>query len=260
MDKKLLIKENETLDDLQLDDLFVIQKRSGFRFGVDAVLLANFANIKRNDNILDLCSGTGIVPFIIAGKRKFNKIVGIEIQEDMVDMAKRTAVYNELDEKIKFIAGDLKDIELLKALGNFDVVTVNPPYKLKNSGITNKNREDSIARHEILCDIEDVIKSANILLKDRGRFYMIHRPERIVDILTTMRKYKIEPKRIKMIQPNEKKPPNLLLIEGHKNGGQFLKWEKGICVYDNLGNYTQELTSIYAKDGGEEERAREDYM
>ena len=165
MDKKLLIKENETLDDLQLDDLFVIQKRSGFRFGVDAVLLANFANIKRNDNILDLCSGTGIVPFIIAGKRKFNKIVGIEIQEDMVDMAKRTAVYNELDEKIKFIAGDLKDIELLKALGNFDVVTVNPPYKLKNSGITNKNREDSIARHEILCDIEDVIKDVDVANK-----------------------------------------------------------------------------------------------
>lgn len=251
MEKKLLIREDETLDDLQLNNIFVIQKKSGFRFGMDAVLLANFATIKKNDNILDLCSGTGIIPFIIAGKRKFNKIVGIEIQEEMVDMAKRTSIYNKLDEKIKFIVGDLKDIDLLKKLGKFDVITVNPPYKLKNSGIINENSKESIARHEILCDIDDVIKAANILLKDRGRFFMVHRPERIVDILTTMRKYKIEPKLIKMIQPNEEKSPNLLLIEGHKNGGQFLKWEKTLYVYDKLGNYTKELVNIYSENGGE---------
>lgn len=251
MEKKLLIREDETLDDLQLNNIFVIQKKSGFRFGMDAVLLANFATIKKNDNILDLCSGTGIIPFIIAGKRKFNKIVGIEIQEQMVDMAKRTSIYNKLDEKIKFIVGDLKDIDLLKKLGKFDVITVNPPYKLKNSGIINENSKESIARHEILCDIDDVIKAANILLKDRGRFFMVHRPERIVDILTTMRKYKIEPKLIKMIQPNEEKSPNLLLIEGHKNGGQFLKWEKTLYVYDKLGNYTKELANIYGENGGE---------
>lgn len=251
MEKKLLIREDETLDDLQLNNIFVIQKKSGFRFGMDAVLLANFATIKKNDNILDLCSGTGIIPFIIAGKRKFNRIVGIEIQEEMVDMAKRTSIYNKLDEKIKFIVGDLKDIDLLKKLGKFDVITVNPPYKLKNSGIINENSKESIARHEILCDIDDVIKAANILLKDRGRFFMVHRPERIVDILTTMRKYKIEPKLIKMIQPNEEKSPNLLLIEGHKNGGQFLKWEKTLYVYDKLGNYTKELVNIYSENGGE---------
>ncbi|MBE6065978.1 tRNA1(Val) (adenine(37)-N6)-methyltransferase [Clostridium cochlearium] len=251
MEKKLLIREDETLDDLQLNNIFVIQKKSGFRFGMDAVLLANFATIKKNDNILDLCSGTGIIPFIIAGKRKFNKIVGIEIQEQMVDMAKRTSIYNKLDEKIKFIVGDLKDIDLLKKLGKFDVITVNPPYKLKNSGIINENSKESIARHEILCDIDDVIKAANILLKDRGRFFMVHRPERIVDILTTMRKYKIEPKLIKLIQPNEEKSPNLLLIEGHKNGGQFLKWEKTLYVYDKLGNYTKELVNIYSENGGE---------
>ncbi|MBV1819672.1 tRNA1(Val) (adenine(37)-N6)-methyltransferase [Clostridium cochlearium] len=251
MEKKLLIREDETLDDLQLNNIFVIQKKSGFRFGMDAVLLANFATIKKNDNILDLCSGTGIIPFIIAGKRKFNKIVGIEIQEEMVDMAKRTSIYNKLDEKIKFIVGDLKDIDLLKKLGKFDVITVNPPYKLKNSGIINENSKESIARHEILCDIDDVIKAANILLKDRGRFFMVHRPERIVDILTTMRKYKIEPKLIKLIQPNEEKSPNLLLIEGHKNGGQFLKWEKTLYVYDKLGNYTKELVNIYSENGGE---------
>ncbi|MCG4580284.1 tRNA1(Val) (adenine(37)-N6)-methyltransferase [Clostridium cochlearium] len=251
MEKKLLIREDETLDDLQLNNIFVIQKKSGFRFGMDAVLLANFATIKKNDNILDLCSGTGIIPFIIAGKRKFNKIVGIEIQEQMVDMAKRTSIYNKLDEKIKFIVGDLKDIDLLKKLGKFDVITVNPPYKLKNSGIINENSKESIARHEILCDIDDVIKAANILLKDRGRFFMVHRPERIVDILVTMRKYKIEPKLIKMIQPNEEKSPNLLLIEGHKNGGQFLKWEKTLYVYDKLGNYTKELVNIYSENGGE---------
>lgn len=251
MNKDLLIRENETLDDLQLNNIYVIQKKSGFRFGMDAVLLANYAKIKKNDNILDLCSGTGIIPFIIAGKKKFNNIVALEIQEDMVDMAKRTALYNELDEKIKFTLGDLKDTNLLKSLGLFDVVTVNPPYKLKNSGIINENSKDSIARHEILCDIDDVIKSASILLKDRGRFYMVHRPERIVDILNTMRKYKIEPKCIKMIQPNEKKAPNLLLIEGHKNGGQFLKWEETLYIYDNLGNYTEELVNIYGKNGGE---------
>lgn len=166
-------------------------------------------------------------------------------------MAKRTSIYNKLDEKIKFIVGDLKDIDLLKKLGKFDVITVNPPYKLKNSGIINENSKESIARHEILCDIDDVIKAANILLKDRGRFFMVHRPERIVDILVTMRKYKIEPKLIKMIQPNEEKSPNLLLIEGHKNGGQFLKWEKTLYVYDKLGNYTKELVNIYSENGGE---------
>lgn len=194
MQKHELVKENETLDDLQLKGLHVIQKKSGFRFGIDAVILANFVKVTRKDEIVDLCSGTGIIPFIIAGKNEIQHITGLEIQSDMVEMANRSVLYNNVEEKINFIAGDLKDEKLLKSIGKVEIVTVNPPYKLQNSGVINENSKNAIARHEICCTLDDVIKAANIILKDKGKLFMIHRPERIADILCTMRKYNIEPK------------------------------------------------------------------
>lgn len=242
-----LLNDDETLDDLQLGGTCVIQKKEAFRFGVDAVLLGNFAKVKQGMTVVDLCSGTGIIPFIIAGKTKAAGITGIEIQEDMVDMATRSVEYNALQERVNFINCDLKNEDFLKTLKRVDVVTVNPPYKLENSGIKNMNDKNAIARHEICCTLEDVIKACRILLKDNGRMYMVHRPERLADILCTMRKYKIEPKVIKMIHPNTKKPPNIVLIEGQRDGGAFLRWEAPLYVYNDNGGYTEEINKIYGR-------------
>ncbi|AGK95267.1 tRNA1(Val) (adenine(37)-N6)-methyltransferase [Clostridium pasteurianum] len=242
-----LLRENETLDDLQLKGIFVIQKKNAFRFGIDAVLLANFAKIKKDSTVIDLCSGTGIVPFIISAKTEASDIVGIEIQEDMVDMANRSAAYNKLNDKIKFIHKDIKDIEFIKTMAKANVITVNPPYKLINSGILNPNDKNAIARHEICCNLEDVIIAARILLKDNGRMFMVHRPERLVDILCLMRKHRIEPKTIQMIHPTLKKAPNIVLIEGQRDGGAFLKWREPIYVHKEDGSYTNEIEKIYAR-------------
>ena len=247
MDNLNIINANETLDDLQLNGIFVLQKKEAFRFGVDAVLLANFANIKKGARVIDLCSGTGIVPFILAGKTLAAHITGLEIQNEMVEMANRSLRYNRLEDKIDFINGDLKDTKLIKSMQKADVLTVNPPYKLNNSGIISSDDKNAISRHEILCTLEDVISACRILLKDNGRLYMVHRPERLADILCLMRKYKIEPKRIKMVQPNSKKAPNMVLVEGQRDGGAFLKWEVPLYIYDGTGNYTEELNNIYGR-------------
>ena len=232
-----LLKNDETLDDLQLKGLCIIQKKDAFRFGVDAVLLANFAKIKRGASIIDLCSGTGIVPFIVAGKTQAGKIIGIEIQKDMVEMAMRTVKFNNMGNFIKFINRDLRDLNYLRSMSKVDIVTVNPPYKLKNA----------IARHEICCELEDVIKAAKTVLKDNGRFYMIHRPDRMADIICTMREYKIEPKFIRMVQPSVNKAPNMVLIEGQNNGGRFLKWGVPIYVRELDGSYSGEINRIYGR-------------
>lgn len=241
------IKEDETLDDLQLKGIQVIQKKDAFRFGIDAVLLANFANIKKKHKVIDFCTGTGIIPFIIAGKTECNDIKGIEIQEEFVDMAKRTVDYNNLSDRINFYCRDLKDIDFLKSMEKVDVVTVNPPYKLQGSGIININDKNAIARHEILCNLEDVIVASKTVLKDNGRLYMIHRPDRLCDIFCLMRKYKIEPKRVKMIHPTYNKAPNIVLIEGQNFGGSFLKWDEPLYVHELDGSYTKEIDNIYGR-------------
>ena len=242
------LRNDETLDDLQLKGIHVIQKKDAFRFGVDAVLLANFAKVKKNAKVVDLCTGTGIIPFILAGKTYASDLIGIEIQEEFVDMANRSALYNELEHKIKFISGDLKDVQLIKSIPNVDIVTVIPPYKLHNSGLINLNDKNAIARHEICCTLEDVIIAARILLRDGGRMYMVHRPDRLVDILCTMRKHKIEPKRIRMVHPSVNKAPNIVLIEGQRDGGTFFKWEPPLYVHTEDGGYTQEINNMYNSD------------
>ena len=239
--------ENEIIDDLQLEGLKLIQKREGFKFGIDAVILSDFANIKNKFRVMDLCTGTGIIPFLIYGKYKPKEIYGLEIQKEMVEMAKRSASLNKLEDKIVFINEDLKNKEYLKKIERFDVVTVNPPYKLNNSGIINSEDKLAIARHEILCNLEDVISAARILLKDNGRLFMVHRPERLADIFGIMRKYKIEPKRVKMVHPKAGKAPNIVLVEGQRDGGSYLKWDEPLYVYDDNGKYTKAIDEIYGR-------------
>ena len=248
MKEDIKLLEGESIDDLQLNNLYIIQKEKGFRFGVDAVLLSNFAKVKRNHRVVDLCTGTGIVPFLVYGKYKPKEVIGIEIQDDMVEMANRSTLYNNTEEIVKFYNGDLKDLKLLDKLGKFDVLTVNPPYKLNNSGILNSEDKLAIARHEILCNLEDVIAASRKLLKDNGRMFIVHRPERLIDIFELMRKYKIEPKRVQMIHPNTKKPPNIVLVEGQRDGGAFLKWDEPIYVHNVDGGYTSQINKIYGRE------------
>lgn len=241
------INTDESIDDLDLNGLRLIQKEKAFRFGIDAVLLSDFANVKTKHRVIDLCTGTGIVPFLIYGKYNPKEIWGIEIQEEMEEMASRSAKLNNVEEIVKFKCGDLKDKNLVNEIGRFDVLTVNPPYKLNNAGIVNPNDKLAIARHEILCNLEDVIIAARRLLKDNGRMFIVHRPERLADIFGLMRKYNIEPKRVKMVQPNVNRAANIVLVEGQRDGGAFLKWEKPLYVYDEAGNFTKEIDEIYGR-------------
>lgn len=241
------INIDEGMDDLQLKGLKLIQKQQGFRFGVDAVLLSDFANIKNKHRVVDLCTGTGIIPFLAYGKYNPKEVIGLEIQDDMVEMANRSSELNDITDIVKFVHGDLKDKKLIDSLGKFDVVTVNPPYKLNNAGIVNPNDKLAIARHEVMCTLEDVIIASRRLLKDNGRMFIVHRPERLADIFGLMRKYKIEPKRVRMVQPNTKKAPNIVLVEGQRDGGAFLKWEETLYVYDDNGNYSEEIDRIYGR-------------
>ena len=241
------INIDEGIDDLQLKGLKLIQKQQGFRFGVDAVLLSDFANIKNKHRVVDLCTGTGIIPFLAYGKYNPKEVIGLEIQDDMVEMANRSSELNDITDIVKFVHGDLKDKKLIDSLGKFDVVTVNPPYKLNNAGIVNPNDKLAIARHEVMCTLEDVIIASRRLLKDNGRMFIVHRPERLADIFGLMRKYKIEPKRVRMVQPNTKKAPNIVLIEGQRDGGSFLKWEESLYVYNDNGEYSDEINRIYGR-------------
>ncbi|MGL6184125.1 MAG: tRNA1(Val) (adenine(37)-N6)-methyltransferase [Clostridium chrysemydis] len=245
--RDIKINEDESVDDLQLKDLFLIQKLDGFKFGVDAVLLADFANVKSKHRVIDMCTGTGIIPFLVYGKYSPKSILGLEIQEDMVEMANRSVKINSVD-NISFINGDLKDLKLLKSIEKADVVTVNPPYKLNNAGIVNPRDKMAIARHEVMCNLEDVIIAARILLKDNGRVFMVHRPERLADIITLMRKHKIEPKRIRMVHPNKCKAPNIVLVEGQRDGGAFLKWDEPLFVYNEDGTYSDQINKIYGRE------------
>lgn len=238
----------ETLEDLEREGLKIIQKEKGFRFGVDAVLLSDFAKIRKNDLVMDFCTGTGVLPILLYGKSQAKEIMGIELQDEFAEMAKRSVALNHIEDKVKILQGDIREEKLLKSLPKFNVVTVNPPYKKENSGIINEKDALTIARHEVSLNLEEVIRGARTVLKDQGRFYMIHRPERLADILTLMRKYRIEPKRLRMVYPNTKKAPTMVLVEGLRDGGEFLKVEAPLYVYNDDGTYSDEIRRIYGDD------------
>ena len=246
--KKIELGENERIDDLQFKNLKIIQNSKGFCFGMDSVLLSDFAkNIKNNSFVLDLGTGTGIIPILLCGKTKLKKIIGIEIQEEVYNMAKKSIKLNNLENKFEIINKNILEINKKFEKNTFDVIVTNPPYKKNDSGIKNEDERKIISRHEVTASLEDFIKVSKDLLKDKGEFYMVHRPERLVDIFSLMRKYKIEPKLLKMVYPNKNKEPNLVLIKGIKNAKPFLKVEKNLYIYNEEGKYTEELLKIYNK-------------
>lgn len=242
------LKENERIDDLEFKGLKIIQNEKGFCFGMDSVLLSDFAkNMKNNSTVLDLGTGTGIIPILLCGKTNLKKVVGIEIQKDVANMAKRSSQLNNLQDRFEVVNTNIIDLKNIYEKQSFDVIVTNPPYKKENTGITNENEAKLISRHEITANLEDFISISKDLLKDKGEFYMVHRPERLVDILSLMRKYKIEPKILKFVSPNKNKEPNLILIKGIKNANSFLKVEKNLYVYNEDGKYTNEILKIYNK-------------
>ena len=242
------LKENERRDDLEFKGLKIIQNEKGFCFGMDSVLLSDFAkNMKNNSTVLDLGTGTGIIPILLCGKTNLKKVVGIEIQQDVANMAKRSSQLNNLQDRFEVVNTNIIDLKNIYEKQSFDVIVTNPPYKKENTGITNENEAKLISRHEITANLEDFISISKDLLKDKGEFYMVHRPERLVDILSLMRKYKIEPKILKFVSPNKNKEPNLILIKGIKNANSFLKIEKNLYVYNEDGKYTNEILKIYNK-------------
>ena len=245
---EIKLKENEKIDDLEFKNLKIIQNKDGFCFGIDSILLTDFAkNIKQNSKVIDLGTGTGIIPILLYGKTKNTKFVGVEIQPEVAKMANRSVKLNLLENNIEILNSNILELSKIYNRGSFDVVTTNPPYKKINTGVINENNKKLISRHEITASLEDFIRTASFLLKDLGEFYMVHRPDRLVDIFYEMRKNKIEPKKIKFIYPNKNKKTNLVLIKGIKNGKQFLEFENNLYVYNEDGNYTNEILKIYNK-------------
>ena len=243
-----ILKENERIDDLEFNDLKIIQNKDWFCFGIDSVLLTDFAkNIKENLKVIDLGTGTGIIPILMSGKTKNNNFVGIEIQSDVAEMASRSVKLNGLEDKIEILNMNILDLKDKYKNKSFDVVITNPPYKKLNTGLINDDDNKIISRHEITASLEDFIEIASYLLKDFGEFYMVHRPDRLVDIFNIMRKNKIEPKKIKFVFPNKNKKTNLILIKGIKNAKPFLEFENNLYVYNEDGNYTDDILKIYNK-------------
>ncbi|MED3624616.1 tRNA1(Val) (adenine(37)-N6)-methyltransferase [Neobacillus thermocopriae] len=239
------LKGDERLDYLLAEDLRIIQSPSVFSFSLDAVLLAKFAYVPiQKGNIIDLCSGNGVIPLFLSTRTK-GKIIGVEIQERLYDMAVRSIQYNGLENRIEMIHGDIKEMSKQLGYGKFEVVTCNPPYfKTPPQGEINPNEHLAIARHEILCTLEDVIKVSSDLVKQGGKVALVHRPGRLMDIVTLMRQYRLEPKRIQFIYPKQGKEANTLLIEAIKDGSPDLKILPPLVVYQDNNEYTKEIRAI----------------
>lgn len=238
-----LLQEGESLDDLQLDNLRILQKNDGFRYGSDAVLLSNYVKVPAGARIIDLGTGTGIIPLLLSAKTKAVHITGIEIQPEMAEMATRSVAINHLQEKIEIVQGDFLDAVQWFGSGYFDAVVTNPPYTKPSGGLLNPKEPKAISRHEIHCTLGQLIAVSSKLLKQYGRFFMIHKPERLVDIFCEMRANKIEPKSIRMVHGHMEKPANLVLIYGLKNGNSQVTVEKPFYVYhvDEDGTLKQEI-------------------
>ena len=242
------LNENEVIEDLQFKNLKIIQNKKGFCFGIDSVLLSDFAKeIKDNSTVIDLGTGTGIISTLLCGKTKLKKIIGVEIQEEVYKMAKKSIELNKLENKFEIINENILNLNNIFEKNSIDAIVTNPSYKKKNTGIINEDEKKLISRHEITADLEDFIRVSKELLKDKGEFYMVHRPERLVDILSLLRKYKLEPKELKLVQPSCDKAPNLVLIKAIKNAKPFLKVDKPLYIYNSDGTYTEELLKIYNK-------------
>lgn len=239
------LKDEERLDDLQRNGYQIIQKKDGFCFGMDAVLLSGFAAVQPGEKAIDLGTGTGIIPILLEAKYEGEHYTGLEIQDEVAEMAARSVALNHLEEKVSIVKGDIKEASRLFGAASFDVVTSNPPYMNDSHGLKNPDLPKAIARHEVLCTLDDVAREAAKLLRPGGRFYMVHRPHRLIEIITALTKYKLEPKRMKMVHPFVDKEANMVLIEAVRGGKSMIKVEAPIVVYREPGVYTQEIYDIY---------------
>lgn len=239
------LKEHERIDELHRNGYRIIQRENAFCFGMDAVLLSGFASVKPGERALDLGTGTGIIPILLEAKTEGNHFTGLEIQEEMAEMASRSVKLNGLEEKIDIITGDIKEAGRIFGGASFDVVTTNPPYMNDSHGLKNPELPKAIARHEVLCTLDDVVREGARVLRPGGRFYMVHRPHRLIEIITALTRYRLEPKRMKMVHPFVDKEANMVLIEAVRGGRSMIKVEKPLIVYKEPGVYTGEIYDIY---------------
>lgn len=239
------LNEGERVDDLERCGFKIIQNTEKFCFGMDAVLLSGYASIRRGDKVLDLCTGNGIIPILLAAKTGAGRIVGIEIQRDIAELAKRSVEANDLNDRVNILCADIKDAEEYYQAGAFDAVTCNPPYMIDNHGIKNPDSPKAIARHEILCTFDDVARVTSRMLKPGGRLFLIHRPFRLTEIFETLTKYNLEPKRMKLVHPYIDREPNMVLIEAGLGGRRRLTVERPLIVYESPNCYTKEIYDIY---------------
>lgn len=243
--KVVILKDKERLDSLQRNGYQIIQNPEKFCFGMDAVLLSGFVKVKPNGTVLDLGTGTGIIPILLEAKTKASHLTGLEIQEESADMARRSVELNGLSSKIDIVTGDIKEAGSVFEAASFDVITSNPPYMIAKHGLQNPDTPKAIARHEILCTLKDVVSQTSKLLKPGGHFFMVHRPFRLAEIFTLMQEYKIEPKRMKLVYPYVDKEPNMVLIEGIKGAHSRMTVEKPLIVFEKPGIYTSEIRDTY---------------
>lgn len=237
--------EDERIDDLQRNGYRIIQKKKGFCFGMDAVLLSGFAQVKEGEAAVDLGTGTGIIPILLEAKTKGKHFTGLEIQEEVAEMAERSVRLNQLEARVDIVRGDIREASRLFGKASFDVVTSNPPYMNDNHGLKNPDLPKAIARHEVFCTLDDVCREASLLLRSGGRFYMVHRPHRLAEIITALKTYRLEPKRMKLVHPFADKDANMVLIEAVRGGRSMMKVEAPVIVYQKPGVYTQEIYDIY---------------
>ena len=240
-----LVHENERLDELHRNGYYIIQDPKRFCFGMDAVLLSGFAKVKKGERTIDLGTGTGIIPILMEAKTEGEDFTALEIQEESADMARRSVHYNHLENKIKIVTGDIREATKLFGASSFDVVTTNPPYMIGEHGLASTSDAKAIARHEVLCTLDDILRESAKLLRPGGRFYMVHRPFRLAEIFSKMVEYRLEPKRMKLVYPYVDKEPNMVLIEGLRGGKSRLTVEKPLIVYKEPGVYTDEIYDIY---------------
>ncbi len=244
-ENKVVLKENERIDDLERNGYHIIQDTGRFCFGMDAVLLSGFARVKEGARVLDLGTGTGIIPILLEAKTQAEHLTGLEIQEDSADMARRSVLMNGLSHKIDIVTEDIKEAGSLFDAASFDVITCNPPYMIGRHGIPNEGDAKAIARHEILCTLEDVVSQTAKLLKPGGNFFLVHRPFRLAEIMTVLQAYKLEPKRMQLVYPFVDKEPNMVLIEANRGGKPRMRVEKPLIVYREPGVYMPEIYEIY---------------
>ncbi len=235
----------ERIDELHRNQYKIIQNPQGFCFGMDAVLLSGFAEVYKGEQVLDLGTGTGIIPILLEAKTEGKHFIGLEIQEYSADMAKRSVLLNDLQEKVEIVCGDIKTVSKRFGKSVFDVVTTNPPYMNEAHGLKNPNTAKAIARHEILCTLEDIVREAAAVLKPGGRFYMVHRPRRLIEIIRILSAYQLEVKRMKPVYPSIEKEANMVLLEAVRGGRPLMRMEEPIIIYESPGVYSKEIYEIY---------------